>query len=73
MTLRGYVVRGKMSEFLGERALDFDRFIREINLRKWAERRAARFKAENLTEYDVFMAFFNGINDLVAAMRVLPM
>lgn len=73
MTMRGYVVQGRMAEFLGEKALDFDRFMRELNLKKWAEKRTARFKAENISEYNVFMAFINGINDRVAAMRVLPM
>jgi penicillin G amidase len=73
MSFRAYAVQGRMSELLGEKPLNFDRFMREINLKKWAEKRAARLKAENMTEYIIFSALVNGVNDRVAAMHVLPM
>jgi hypothetical protein len=29
---------------LGEKLLDFDKFMREVNFKKWADLRAERFK-----------------------------
>jgi acyl-homoserine lactone acylase PvdQ len=42
MTFRIYSVQGRLSEFLGEKTLDFDKYMRELNLKGWAEKRAER-------------------------------
>ena len=39
MTFRAYAAQGRLAESLGEKLLDFDRFMREVNLKKWADLR----------------------------------
>lgn len=73
ITFKSYALQGRLSEFLGEKSLDHDKFMRELNLRKWADLRAERFRKENETEYLKFLALSKGINDRVAKMVVLPM
>lgn len=49
MTFKSLVGQGRLSEFLGERTLPMDRFMREINLRGWASKMANRLLKENKT------------------------
>ena len=49
MTFKSLVVQGRLSEFLGEKTLRMDKFMREINLRGWASKMANRLLHENKT------------------------
>ena len=49
MTFKSLVVQGRLSEFLGEKPLPMDKFMREINLRGWATKMANRLLKENKT------------------------
>jgi acyl-homoserine lactone acylase PvdQ len=72
LTLRAYSTQGRLSEFLGERPLEYDKFMREVNLKGWADKRAARLQAENPAEYDKLNLLALGINDRVSKMPILP-
>ena len=73
MTLRCYAAQGRLSQFLGEKSLEFDRYMRELNLKKWADLRADRLKKENYTQYVIFQTLLHGINDRVSKLLILPM
>jgi acyl-homoserine lactone acylase PvdQ len=47
ITFKSYALQGRLAEFVGEKSLDHDKFMRELNLRKWADLRAERFRKEN--------------------------
>ena len=49
MTFKSLVVQGRLSEFMGEKPLKMDKFMREINLRGWASKMANRLLKENRT------------------------
>ena len=72
LALRAYTTQGRLSEFLGERPLEYDRFMREVNIKGWADKRAARLQAENPIEYNKLNFFALGINDRVSKMPILP-
>jgi penicillin G amidase len=44
MSLKLLVIQGRLSEFLGERPLPMDKFMREVNLDEWGMRAAERLK-----------------------------
>jgi penicillin amidase len=73
ITLRAYSAQGRLAESLGERLLDFDRFMREVNLKGWGDKRAARFAAENPAVYSTLSSMVLGINERVAQMSFLPL
>ena len=41
--------------------------MREVNIKKWAEARSKRLKAENISEYRRLEFMTKGINDRVAS------
>lgn len=52
MCFKRLVVQGRLAEYLGEKPLPMDKFMREVNLKGWGERTAQRLHGENLTEYE---------------------
>lgn len=51
MSFKRLVVQGRLAEYLGEKPLPMDKFMRELNLKGWGQRVAERLQRENLTEY----------------------
>lgn len=42
MAFRQLVVQGRLAEHVGEKALDLDKYMREINLLKWSKKMTER-------------------------------
>jgi penicillin amidase len=51
MSFKRLVVQGRLAEYLGEKPLPMDKFMRELNLKGWGQRMAERLQRENITEY----------------------
>jgi acyl-homoserine lactone acylase PvdQ len=49
MSFKRLVVQGRLSEYLGEKPLPMDKFMRELNLKGWGDRMAQRLQRENHT------------------------
>lgn len=44
LSLRNRMMQGRLSEDLGEKTLDIDRFMRELNFKDWGQRIADRLQ-----------------------------
>ncbi|HVL35173.1 MAG TPA: penicillin acylase family protein, partial [Burkholderiales bacterium] len=69
MEMNRRVAAGRLAEVLGERALDTDRFMRTLGLRRAAEANLEHLEAETRTHLEAYAA---GVNAFLAARRVLP-
>lgn len=44
IAFRRLLINGRLAEYLGEKAVDVDMMLRELNLKGWAEKAAVRVK-----------------------------
>ena len=61
---------GRLAELFGARALEADRFLRRVGLRRAAERELAQMAPEPLA---LLVAYCRGVNAGIAAASVLPL
>lgn len=51
MSFKLLVIQGRLAEYLGEKPLPMDKFMREIGLNHWGNKVAERMQRENQTEF----------------------
>jgi penicillin amidase len=69
MEFQRRVVRGRLSEFLGERAFDTDRLMRTLGMARTAEAIVAKLDADTVANLEAYAA---GVNAFLASDPVLP-
>lgn len=51
ISFKQVIAEGTLSQYMGERTLEVDRFMRELNLDEWSVRMERRLKREDPQEY----------------------
>jgi len=69
MEFQRRVAQGRLSEFLGERAYDFDRLMRTLGIARMAARIVAKLDADTVANLEAYAA---GVNAFLDSDPVLP-
>ena len=69
MTLRKLTYEGKLSSYMGEKALSMDLLFRSLELKEIAQK---AFENSPQETKDLLQAYSDGVNDAVSKMKMLP-
>jgi penicillin amidase len=69
MELNRRIGAGRLAEIMGERAVDFDRYLRTLSVYEYSERNFARLDADTRA---IFEAYAAGVNGFFATRRPAP-